>query len=128
MFFPQRFFLLSSRFIRTQAVHERLTAPNKKKTNKNKDFFRFQEIIDCCLYFAQQSNLDKQTTGNAMSTVNLLIARTLTTKEQQIVDKDGTLVLVLSRKATNRFLMYLGVTVQHIDDFHRRWRQLTPEK
>ncbi|CAF1348627.1 unnamed protein product [Adineta steineri] len=104
-------FRSGNRFIRTQAVHERITTnQNKqKKTNKNKDFFRFQEIIDCCLYFSQQSNLDKQTTNTSISTVNLLLARSLTNKEQQIVEKDG-------------------VTVQHIDDFHRRWRQLTPEK
>ncbi|UJR23361.1 hypothetical protein I4U23_026371 [Adineta vaga] len=102
-------FRLGNRFIRTQAVHERLNNQTKKKTNKNKDFFRFQEIIDCCLYFSQQSNLDKQTTTNTMSTVNLLLARSLTSKEQQTVDKDG-------------------VTVQHIDDFHRRWKQSTPEK
>jgi hypothetical protein len=70
-------------------VHERLTNPNKKKTNKNKDFFRFQEMIDCCLYFSQQSNLDKQTTNNSMSTVNLIIARSLTNKEQQAIEKDG---------------------------------------
>ncbi|CAF0914874.1 unnamed protein product [Rotaria sordida] len=96
-------------FIRTQAVHERLTNQNKKKNNKNKDFIRFQEIIDCCLYFTQQSSLDKQTTTNSMSTVNLLFARSLTNKEQQTIEKDG-------------------VIVQHIDDFHRRWRQSTPEK
>ncbi|CAF2840574.1 unnamed protein product [Rotaria sp. Silwood2] len=101
-------FRLGNRFIRTQAVHERIANQNKKKNNKNKDFYRFQEIIDCCLYFAQQSNLDKQTTNNSMSTVNLLFARTLTTKEQQTVEKD--------------------VIVQHIDDFHRRWKQSTPEK
>jgi hypothetical protein len=83
------------RFIRTQAVHERLTNQNKKKNNKNKDFFRFQEIIDCCLYFTQQSNLDKQTTTNLMSTVNLLIARSLTNKEQQTVEKDGKSFFVL---------------------------------
>ncbi|CAF4023587.1 unnamed protein product, partial [Rotaria sp. Silwood2] len=101
-------FRLGNRFIRTQAVHERIANQNKKKNNKTKDFYRFQEIIDCCLYFAQQSNLDKQTTNNSMSTVNLLFARTLTTKEQQTVEKD--------------------VIVQHIDDFHRRWKQSTPEK
>jgi hypothetical protein len=77
------------RFIRTQAVHERLTNPNKKKTTKTKDFFRFQDILDCCLYFSQQSNLEKQTTNNSISTVNLLIARSLTNKEQQSVEKDG---------------------------------------
>ncbi|CAF0807108.1 unnamed protein product [Rotaria sordida] len=102
-------FRLGNRFIRTQAVHERLTNQNKKKNNKNKDFIRFQEIIDCCLYFTQQSSLDKQTTTNSMSTVNLLFARSLTNKEQQTIEKDG-------------------VIVQHIDDFHRRWRQSTPEK
>lgn len=83
------YFIFSFRFIRTQAVHERLTNQNKKKNNKNKDFFRFQEIIDCCLYFAQQSSLDKQTTHNLMSTVNLVFARSLTNKEQQIIDKEG---------------------------------------
>lgn len=46
-------------------------------------------MIDCCLYFSQQSNLDKQTTNNSMSTVNLLIARSLTNKEQQAIEKDG---------------------------------------
>ncbi|CAF3389469.1 unnamed protein product [Rotaria sp. Silwood1] len=102
-------FRLGNRFIRTQAVHERLTNQNKKKNNKNKDFYRFQEILDCCLYFTQQSNLDKQTTNNSISTVNLLFARSLTNKEQQTVEKDG-------------------VIVQHIDDFHRRWKQSTPEK
>ncbi|CAF4585475.1 unnamed protein product, partial [Rotaria magnacalcarata] len=102
-------FRLGNRFIRTQAVHERLSNQNKKKNNKNKDFFRFQEMIDCCLYFTQQSNLDKQTTSNSMSTVNLLFSRPLTNKEQQTIEKDG-------------------VIVQHIDDFHRRWKQLTPEK
>ncbi|CAM2710767.1 unnamed protein product [Rotaria socialis] len=102
-------FRLGNRFIRTQAVHERLSNQNKKKNNKNKDFFRFQEMIDCCLYFTQQSNLDKQTTSNSMSTVNLLLSRPLTNKEQQTIEKEG-------------------VIVQHIDDFHRRWKQLTPEK
>lgn len=81
--------LFKFRFIRTQAVHERLTNQNKKKNNKNKDFFRFQEMLDCCLYFTQQSNLDKQSTTNSMSTVNLLFARSLTNKEQQIVEKEG---------------------------------------
>ncbi len=84
------------RFIRTQAVHERLTNSNtKKKNNKNKDFFRFQEILDCYLYFSQQSNLDKQTTNNSMATVNLLIARSSTNKEQQAIEKDGKLVFCL---------------------------------
>ncbi len=46
-------------------------------------------MIDCCLYFSQQSNLDKQTTNNSMSTVNLIIARSLTNKEQQAIEKDG---------------------------------------
>ena len=118
---------LIPRFIRTQAVHERLTTQNKKKNNKNTDFFRFQEIIDCCLYFAQQGSLDKQTTSNAMSTVNLLLARALTNKEQQIVEKDGTTVHALEN-SEHRLSFCLGVIVQHIDDFHRRWRQLTPEK
>jgi uncharacterized Zn-finger protein len=80
------------RFIRTQAVHERLNHSNKKKNNKNKDSLRFQDIIDCCLYFTQQSNLDKQTTNNSISTVNLILARSLTAKEQQAVEKDGKLI------------------------------------
>lgn len=88
------------RFIRTQAVHERLAIQNKKKNNRNKDFFRFQEIIVCCLYFSQQSNLDKQTTANLISTVTLLLARSLTGKEQQAVEKDGMLNSFLSRNKT----------------------------
>jgi hypothetical protein len=79
-------------------VHERLANPNKKRTNKNKDFFRFQDIIDCCLYFTQQSNGDKQTTNNSISTVNLIIARTLTNKEQQAVEKDGKGVFVFEER------------------------------
>ncbi|CAF0787686.1 unnamed protein product [Adineta ricciae] len=107
-------FRLGNRFIRTQAAHERLNNPSKKKTHKNKDFCRFQEILDCCLYFSQQSNRDKQssappTANSSLSTANVLTARTLTNKEQQTVDKEG-------------------VTIQHIDDFHRRWKQSTPEK
>ena len=85
------------RFIRTQAVHERASSSinaNKRKNNKNKDFFRFQEIVDCCLYFTQQSGLEKPATtaSQPMSTVNLLMARPLTTKEQQVIDKDGKIV------------------------------------
>ena len=79
-------------------MHERLANTNKKKTNKNKDFFRFQEIVDCCLYFTQQSNGDKQTTNNSISTVNLIIARTLTTKEQQVIEKDGKRFFYEKRK------------------------------
>ena len=85
------------RFIRTQAVHERLnTSTNavKKKNHKNKDFVRFQEMVDCCLYFAQQGGAEKSagssvTTSQPISTVNLLLARALTNKEQQIVDREG---------------------------------------
>ena len=90
-------FSISIRFIRTQAAHERLNNPSKKKTHKNKDFYRFQEILDCCLYFSQQSNRDKQssvplTTNSSLSTANVLTARTLTNKEQQTVDKEGKLI------------------------------------
>jgi hypothetical protein len=83
------------RFIRTQAVHERLsnsTTMNKKKTNKNKDFVRFQEMIECCLYFTQQSGLEKSATSTisaSMSTVNLLMSRSVNTKEQQTIEKEG---------------------------------------
>lgn len=73
-------------------MHERINPSNKKKPNKTKDFFRFQDILDCSLYFSQQSHLDKQTTTtttNPMSTVNLLVSRSLTSKEQQAVEKDG---------------------------------------
>ena len=85
-------FRAGNRFIRTQAVHERINPTSKKKANKTKDFFRFQDILDCSLYFSQQSNLDKQpttTSTNPMSTVNLLVSRSLTSKEQQAVEKDG---------------------------------------
>jgi hypothetical protein len=68
------------RFIRTQAVHERLNHSNNKKNNKNKDSLRFQDIID------------KQTTNKSISTVNLILARSLTAKEQQAVEKDGKLI------------------------------------
>lgn len=88
-FLPSHICLSSYRFIRTQAVHERLNNSFKKKTNKNKDFYRFQEILDCYLYFSQQNNHDKQTTNNSLSTVNLIIARILTNKEQQAIEKDG---------------------------------------
>ena len=85
------------RFIRTQAVHER-TTNQKKKTHKNKDFFRFQEIIDCCLYFVRQSNFDKHTTNSSMSTVNLLFARSLTNREQQLIEKDGKFLFFCFQK------------------------------
>lgn len=53
-------------------------------------------MLDCYLYFSQQNHSDQQTTTttNTMSTVSLLVARTLTNKEQQAVDKDSKYSLV----------------------------------
>jgi hypothetical protein len=70
--------------------------------------------------------LDKPTTNNSISTVNLLIARSLTNKEQQSVERDGKSSLF--RRGDFFFKFILEVIVQHIDEFHRRWKQTTPEK
>lgn len=91
-------------------------------------------MVDCCLYFGQQGGLEKSNasanTHQTISTVNLLMARPLTNKEQQIIDKDGNRFENPSKLSTSDEFCepVLGVMVQHIDEFHRRWRQLTPEK
>lgn len=123
-------------------MHEKIIntqATTKKKNFKSKDFLRFLEIVDCCRYFSQQGGLDKlATTQQSMSTVNILIARILTPKEQQTVEKDGMSIenkhFSLSNLNSKLFIITccvfpcLGVIVQQIDDFYRRWRQSTPEK
>jgi hypothetical protein len=106
-------------FMRTQAVHERHQQTSTKKNNKNKDFQRFQDIIDCCLYFAQQSGLERSVASaqkTSLSSVNLIFSRPFNSKEQQAIDKSGTLdqhrqwsetrITLISRDfgATNRWI------------------------
>ena len=58
-------------------------------------------MLDCCLYFSQQNHSDQPTTTtNPMSTVSLLVARALTNKEQQTVEKDSKQSLYNRTKST----------------------------
>lgn len=98
-----------SRFLRAQRPHERLPIPLIKGPRpKDKEAWLYFQIIECCHYLTQQSNVEV-TSDSEIPIVTLLTGCSAEDQKSLTVSPEG-----LAKSA--------GVNIEHIEAFHTKWK------
>ncbi|XP_015117544.1 protein SMG5 [Diachasma alloeum] len=98
-----------SRFLRAQRPHEHLALPYIKGPKpKDKEAWSFFQIIECCHYLTQQSNVGFSA-GSGSPVVTLLTGTSVEERKSSSFSSDG-----LAKTA--------GINLEHIESFHTKWK------
>ncbi|XP_011309843.1 protein SMG5 [Fopius arisanus] len=98
-----------SRFLRAQRPHEHLALPYIKGPKpKDKEAWSFFQIIECCHYLTQQSNVGL-TSESGSPVVTLLTGTSVEERKSSTFSSDG-----LAKTA--------GINLEHIESFHTKWK------
>ncbi|XP_063983106.1 nonsense-mediated mRNA decay factor SMG5 [Diachasmimorpha longicaudata] len=102
-------FRKGSRFLRAQRPHEQLALPYIKGPKpKDKDAWSFFQIIECCHYLTQQSNVGFSA-GAGSPVVTFLTGTSVEERKSTSFSSDG-----LAKTA--------GINLEHIESFHMKWK------